>query len=145
METTETNSLEYYNNVLGRMSFSATTANGRGFLPPFVRGIGHLLYLMGRISDSRARNQTFIETELQATRNHWASIHRPHTAMSESSVRAFDGLADLLDLLIANIASFEDEDKIEAIRGLVNRALFFTATLDRELIGLRDSDAGYDI
>lgn len=131
-----------FTDTIRSIPFAASTPNGRGFLPPMLRGMGHLLYLLGCLADE-AMTVTVEQatTELTAAREHWNA----RTATENVSTATL-GIADLLATAIGEaIREYPDwgEDaRISNLRDLNHRILAFSASLDRELVGLRDSDAG---
>jgi hypothetical protein len=120
----------------------ALTDNGRGFLPPLFRAYGHILYLSGRQAESPTRKPTDAEVleELTHGMEHLNII--PMVNISQTSI---DKLKETQT--IWKTAMTEFKDWTPAVREtnftkLANFIISALVRLDRELLGLRDSDIG---
>lgn len=135
-----------FTTVLAGLPFSPATENGRGFLPPIMRTTGHFLYLLGRLSDTPTRRPTDnqISEELSSIQSHMAEFTIP-TYLSEQATSHVSLFKNLCDMLIENLIGWDSETRILNLRSLSNRIIQLTASLDREILGLRDSDAGQSL
>ena len=129
---------------LARLPVHTRQANATGFLPPFTRMAGHLLFVLADcateeghrvLTDDEALN------ELQHAKDHWAA-RRTDTPLSTATTEVLGHLDSALTSAIAEFAGWDRDTKIRNLRDLGNRVASLTAVLDRELIGFRDSDAG---
>lgn len=125
-----------------KLPYSPQTPNGRGFLPPFLRAVGHLLYGLGRVTDSKEKDKfDFLKVEIKDAVEHFSSLE----VNSAFSVKAKENLVGLTEALEAYQREYEgwaEEERLSNMRNLVNKALGIASALDRELIGIRNSDPG---
>jgi hypothetical protein len=127
---------------LALLPFSASTPNGRGFLPPIVRSLGHILYLVGCIADPTVEvtnDQAIVELGHAST--HWNARTTPANLSTITATYAAN-IHRLIELAIEEYGDWTDETRITNLRNVTNRILQFTAALDREYAGIRDSDPG---
>lgn len=126
-----------------KISFIPQTENGRGFLPPILRISGHFLYLLGRLSDTPTRRPTEnqIRQELDAVSNHLTDFTIP-TFLSQTSKDILYAMLSAQEDLKAEFFSWNEEAQISNLRSLANRLVEVLVLLDREVLGLRDSDSG---
>lgn len=136
-----------------KMLYTPKTSEGRGFLPPFLRGLGHLLYALGIADEELPKTKSAtadkkatdavkkVKDEITAAMGHLDKIE---ITDAFSSV-ARDQLVVFSSTLGALNKEFEGWDRdaqVNNLTSLVNKAFGITAMLDRELIGLRTSDPG---
>lgn len=129
--------------TISGIPFTPSTSNGRGFLPPLVRLEGHLLYLLGRLTDTPTRRPTDnqIREEFDSIRPHLESFSLPvyFTQATKDRVNNFLTAFNEMD---AEIGDWDYDTKIANLRMLANRGVDLLPVLDREVLGIRDSDAG---
>lgn len=135
-----------FSDSIATLPFTPTTDHGRGFLPPFMRAGGHLLYLLGRMTDTPTRRPTDnqIKEELDSLNRHFENFVVPDY-MSEASKTHVSNFTLALADLNSEIEGWDLDTKIANILQLSNRLMQFMAFLDREALGLRDSDAGQEL
>lgn len=123
----------------------AKTADAKGFLPPFIRGMGHLLYLLADTAATEPKlTIAEVEEELKDAEAHWTNFNGKDVL----STPARDQLGLLNTAITEALVEWEGWDaatRTRNMRDLVNRAVGFSVTLDRELLGLTDSDAGHNL
>lgn len=122
--------------------YAARTPQSSGFLPPLVRGMNHIINLLTCLADD---NVTVTEdeavVELQAAREHWNARVTTEAVSTVSTERAV-ALGTALDEAIAEYGGWNADTRLGNLRDLTHRILQYCADLDRELIGIRTSDAG---
>lgn len=127
------------------MPVHARTAEAKGFLPPFLRAMGHMLYLLADTAADEPKI-TVDEAGLEITH---AFQHLQNLAGTDVlSTAARDHLATLQQALTDATVEWGDWDaktRTKNMRDLVNRAVAISVPLDRELLGLPDSDAGLQL
>ncbi len=132
-------------NILA-LPFNPTTENGKGFLPALMRASGHFLYLLGRLSDTPTRRPTDIQIreEIDSIKLHLTDFEVPDflSEQAKTYVGAFSNSFTSLD---TEIAEWDSDTRIANLRSLANRTIQLTAFLDREILGMRDSDPGQSL
>lgn len=135
-----------FSEEIAALPFSPSTEHGRGFFPPFMRAGGHLLYLLGRLTDTPTRRPTDnqIRQELDSLKLHFQNFVVPEhmSAQARTNVEAYQRAFNALD---TEIEGWDMEAKVANILMLSNRLMQLMAFLDREALGLRDSDAGQEL
>jgi len=135
-----------FSDALGGIPYNPTTTNGSGLLPVYLRTLNHLVFLLSSLA-----GENIIITDEEALRElldaktHWGerSGLPPISTTASETLDAFGGL---LDAAYAEYTSWPDiETKTTNVRDLVNRASALGAVLDREFIGIRQSDPGYSL
>lgn len=131
-----------FTETLARLPHTATTPNGRGFLPPLIRAMGHILYLRGCIADPDVTVTTDNAlTELNAALEHWRSrVNTP--GLSTTTTTYATDIEQLLVDAIYEYHGWTEEARGENIRAIADRLAQFCTAMDREYAGIRDSDAG---
>lgn len=128
------------------LPMQAREQNASGLLPPIVRAMGHVSYLAACLfdADQLVPDDAAI-TELEAARDHWNVIDTT-AVLSPPAREALTnyGLA-ISDAINEYISWGTREARLGHIRNLANRAAGLTVQLDRELAGLRGSDAGISL
>ena len=135
-----------FSETISQLPFTPATDHGRGFLPPFMRAGGHLLYLLGRLTDTPTRRPTDnqIRQELDSMNLHFTSFVVPEY-MSEQARTHVSNFQSALTALNTEIEEWDMDTKVSNLLQLSNRLLQLMAFLDREALGLRDSDAGQEL
>jgi len=141
-----------------KLLYAPKTSEGKGFLPPFLRALTHVTYALGISEDelpkikngSATEDKKIKETmakvkdELTAAYSHFEKVEVTDAFSSEAQTQ----LITYKKVLNAAMAEFEDWDrdtKITNLTSLVHKLVGISAMLDRELIGLRDSDPGSNL
>ncbi len=135
-----------FTDTITAVPFTPSTVAGRGFLPILTRIGGHFLYLLGRLSDTATRRPTDnqIREEFDSIKPHIESFILPDylTQRSKDRVNAFFTAFHEMD---AEIGEWDLDTRIENVRMMANRATELMACLDREVLGIRDSDSGQSL
>lgn len=130
--------------TLNQIPFSTTSTMATGFLPPLLRSMSHIFYLLGAlanedvpVSDDEARE------ELTAAFDHWAARnHDADQSLSSATVDLCGRLETLIADTFAEYEGWDSDTKIANITSVAHRCLGIGAILDRELIGITGSDPG---
>lgn len=135
-----------FEEAISEISFAPSTENGAGLLPPLTRTAGHLLYLLGRLSDTPTRRPTDnqIREEIDSTKIHLTNLTIPDY-LSTSTKDILDKWMRASEALFEQIATWEMETRIQNLRALCNRTIQLMVVLDRETLGLTESDAGQSL
>lgn len=135
------NATETFTSVVDSFPYAPTTDEGRGFLPILSRASGHILYLVARYSEkSKPTNVKALE-ELNEAKAHWDYLVIDNS-LSEKAKGEIGIITNALNLAISEISSWESKDAELNLSKLANRITQLMANLDREVLGLRESDAG---
>lgn len=129
--------------LISAMPFTTRQANATGILPPILRSMAHLLYLAAALSDEATPVETAeAEAELDHAQEHWNAT----TVTDVVSSATNQAIANFGLAIAAARTEYTGwatrEVQSRNIRDLANRAIGLTVILDRELLGLRDSEAG---
>jgi hypothetical protein len=135
-----------FSEILTSLPFTPATTQGRGFFGPLNRTTGHFLYLLGRTSDTISRRPTDnqITEELNALSEHLSEFVVP----DYMSQRAKDYVATFLEgvqNIRDNFLSWDEETRINNLRSFCNRISQIHVFLDREVLGIPNSDAGQSL
>ena len=128
--------------TIASMPFNPTSEKGTGFLPPLLRGIHHLMFLMACIADEEVTvNDADAVAELLEAHGHLEAITIAPSISTDTAARTA--------VLRQAVIEFRDEytgltavERTDILRDLVHRSFQFAADLDRELTGTRQSDPG---
>lgn len=131
-----------FTDTIATIPFAPTQQAATGFLPPLVRGMGHVLYLLGCEADEAVTVTPEQATaELTAAREHWNARSETNNVSSLARERSTTlGLA--ISEALNEYTGWTPDQRTSNLRDLSNRIVAYTAELDRELIGLTGSDAG---
>lgn len=132
--------------TIATIPFNPATEEGKGFLPTFFRAGGHLLYLVGRLYDTPTRRPTDnqVEQEFEAMTRHLAEITVPDFMSEQAKTYVTNFLASFNSLKEEYFA-WEEQARKDNLVMLANRGIQIASFLDREILGLRDSDPGQSI
>lgn len=136
--------------VLATIPFAPTQADAKGFLPPLVRALGHMTYVLADCAAAetdatkRILDDPRALTELKHAAAHWKASNA-NDALTATTATAIANLGKALDAAIKEYPDWTNPDRIRNLRDLGNRAAAISAILDRELVGLKDSDAGFSL
>lgn len=124
------------------LPYAARTQQGAGFVPPMVRAMGHLLFLAACVNDPDVTvTNEEARTEIGLALEHWIARATPPSVSTASANRAV-AIATAITEARDEYEGWDDNARVNNLRDLTNRILQYCADLDRELTGLRDSDAG---
>ena len=124
------------------LPYVARTPAASGFLPPMLRSMGHVLYLVGCIAD-----EAVVVTdedalgELRHAQEHWRARNETPAASTAAHDQARI-IATCLTEAIAEYPEWTQDQRVQNLRDLGNRFVAHCAFLDRELVGITDSDPG---
>jgi hypothetical protein len=121
--------------------WAPTTAQGRGFLPPIFRAASHVTYLLARHIEGAQIEEAEYLSELKEAKTHW-DARNSVKSISTATIAIADRISLALENCLVEIPEWDKETKTKNLRDLVNRIAAFTAHLDREFTGARDSDPG---
>jgi len=140
------NTTEIFRKFSTDMPYSPITDHGRGFLPVFVRSIGHILYLVGRYDDTAKSKPTSTKAkeELHGAITHWQQLNL-NIGFSAKATEQINMIREILDVASAHIDNWTAKESLENLQIIANRMVQLAANLDREVLGLRDSDAGFNL
>lgn len=131
-----------FTDTLATLPFTPQTPNGSGFFPPMLRAMGHVLYLTACLADENIEvTDEQAGTELSAAITHWGERTGTENVSTDATTQA-DRIASLLFEAREEFSGWPEADKLNNIRGIAQRIVGYAAFLDRELVGLRDSDPG---
>lgn len=131
--------------TIEKIEYRPTSQQGTGFLPPIVRGSLHVLFLMAAINDEKIEvSQEDAITELTAARDHFNS-RMFVTSVSGVTLGKVDTLAMAIEEAITEYKDWDDKVRTKNLQDLSNRIVQVASDLDRELIGIRESDPGTQI
>ena len=131
-----------FNDTIQGLTFNGRTPNGTGFLPPRWRAMGHVIHLMGMLNEENVEvTEGDAIAELQEANTHWASALDTE-AVSTATRDYARGVGTAIFEAIEEYPGWTEEQRINNLRNLDQRMAQFTALLDRELVGIRDSDPG---
>jgi hypothetical protein len=130
---------------IARIPFTPRGTDAAGFLAPMFATIGHLMLVLEATAEETI---TLPDEELRGELEH-ASLHWNAINAGEAlSTPAAGTIADFGAALQSANTEFDDWDeatRLRNIRDLANRSRALATILDRELVGLRDSDPGYTL
>lgn len=129
-----------------RIPFNASTDNGRGFIGPLIRLSGHLLYILGNLHNTPSRRPTDaqIRTEMDAMLRHFEGFNVPNYLSTAAKTR-LDQYIESVNLMNTEIETWDHDTRVANVRALSNRTAEIAVFLDKEILGITDSDAGQDI
>jgi hypothetical protein len=143
-----------FNDLNTKMIYSPKTSEGKGFLPPLLRAIGHLLYALGIADDDLPKKATtaadkktaaevitMVKEEITSSIKHFekVEISDNFSTIAKDQLVVFN---QALNALAKEFDGWDRDTQINNLTSLVNKVMGISAMLDRELIGLRDSDPG---
>lgn len=122
--------------------FTPETQTGRGFLPPLLRGLNHILFLLACLADDtiEVTNEQAIN-ELTQAQDHWNAIEFT-TNLSTAATAYVGAFQQTLRTIITDYHGWTNDVAISNLRDFTHRSMALAAFLDRELIGITNSDPG---
>ena len=132
-----------FEEAIATIPFTPSTEQGRGYLPPFMRAGGHLLYLLGRLSDTPTRRPTDnqVRSELDSLKLHFDNFIVPDY-MSNRAKELTQNWRNAFDALDTEILGWEQDTRITNLQMLENRLMAVVSFMDREILGIQNSDPG---
>lgn len=131
--------------AIAALPHHAAQPQATGFLPPLLRAQGHLMLVLVQVADEEATpNEDELLTELKDAKEHWDAANSGD-ALSDATAAAITGYSAALASAIEEFPGWESKDRIKNVRDLASRAASLAVVLDRELVGLTTSDAGYNL
>lgn len=130
---------------IARIPYTPRGTDAAGFLAPIFRAMGHLLMVLNITADEELREQTDDEillTELRDAHAHWTAVNAEQ-ALSTATGATVGAFGNAIASAIDEFPTWDETTRVRNIRDLLNRSAGLAAILDRELVGLRDSDPGY--
>lgn len=128
--------------TLHTLPFTPRTTHASGFLPPLLRAIGHILYALGCLADETVpKTDEEILNELRHARTHW-DARTDTEAISTTTRDRATAISQAISEAIEEYPEWDTETRTANIRDFAHRLIQYSADLDRELVGLRDSDPG---
>jgi hypothetical protein len=130
---------------IARIPYNPRGTDAAGFLAPMFRTVGHLLMALNATADETLREHTNDEeilTELRDARTHWDAVNW-NEALSTATATTVTAFGGALGSAAEEFPNWDEQTRIRNIRDLANRSAAIASVLDRELVGLRDSDPGY--
>ena len=130
-------STDTFETVLTRLPYTANTERGRGFLPPLARSVSHVLNIFSSPDDG--------VDELSEANLHLSQITGLDNRFSEGARVYMADLTEALRTAQVEYPTWEGDTRTTNLRNLANRMVGVLAMLDREVLGITDSDAGYNL
>ena len=130
-----------FETTLNRLPFTATTENGRGFLPPYLRGMSHLLYLLGRAEDNARTTEQFYIDELDQSLLHWNECATTN-AFTDAASTHLRNFKRAVNDYRNEFQGWARAERLSRLQDLIHRGIQLGAVMDRELAGISNSDPG---
>lgn len=129
---------------LAAIPYAPKETQAKGFLPPIARAIGHTIFVLEAIAAEREIPAEEMKGELTHAQEHWHAINHGG-AISATTIAAIENIGKAFDSAVTEFDAWNKDQRVRNLRDLYNRVAAYTATLDRELLGLRDSDPGHQL
>lgn len=134
---------------LATLPYDAREQEAKGFLPPIARATGHLLFVLTDSAIDAAGGTRVLQDEealgeLTHAQAHWRQITGTEV-ISAAAATHITNYGRAIDAAIAEFADWTADQRRDNLRDLANRGAGLMAALDRELVGLRNSDPGFAI
>lgn len=124
------------------LPFTPRTPLASGFVPPMLRASFHILLLLSYHAEEKLEvTDEEALRELGHARDHWIAKATPPSISSGAAARALT-IGTAIEEASAEWSQWTPEQRTTNLRDLSNRILQNAADLDRELVGIRDSDPG---
>lgn len=135
--------------ISAEIGYNPKTSEGTGFLPPLLRTLAHLAYALGITEDvPKDANATVLkevadktQQEIKDAMTHLdkVEISENFSSIAQTQLKTF---SKALAALNAEFSGWDRDTQVANLTTLIHRSFGISAMLDRELIGLRNSDAG---
>lgn len=128
--------------TIRNIPFTPRQGEASGFLPPMVRAMGHVLYVLGCISDDAVpKTDEECLAELRAAQVHW-NARIGTTAVSTAIGTTATNISTAFGECVEEFPGWNADTRQTNLRDLTHRIVQYSADLDRELVGVRDSNPG---
>lgn len=126
-----------FTTVLSTIPYTPAQTTAKGLLPSMVRSMGHVLYLVGEMSDKdRTINDAEIQTQLDHAAEHLdASVVLEANALSTTAKEHIVAYCTAIGHAKDSAVYWPQDDRVRLLRDLANRAAGLAAFLDREFTG----------
>lgn len=123
----------------------ARTADAKGFLPPYFRAMGHMLHLL---ADSASTTPVITvdeaATEIADSIVHLEALNHGDV-LSSAIIDNINTIKQALSEANAEWDGWDATTRTRNMRDLLSRMVGLAVPLDRELLGLTESDAGLNL
>lgn len=136
-----------------QMVYNPKTSEGSGFLPPLLRSLTHITYALGIAEDELPKTSTTsktnevmkkVQAEIEAAIGHFDKVEI-NDAFSQTATEQLKIFHKTLNALNKEFGDWDRDTQITNLTSLINKLLGVGAMLDRELLGMRDSDPGSNL
>lgn len=125
-----------------QLPYAPRAQAARGFVPPMLRAMGHILFLTACLADENvAVTDEEALTELRHAAEHW-NARTETDAVSTATNQSSALIGVTIGEAITEYEGWDEAHRVQNLRDLANRIMGYTATLDRELVGITESDPG---
>lgn len=140
---------ETFATLSGKIVYNPKTSEGSGFIPPLLRALTHLGYALGILEDipkdasATAKKEVADKTQ-QEIKDCLTHLDKVEISDNFSSIaqEQLKTLSKAVNALNTEFAGWDRDTQISNLTNIIHRSFGITAMLDRELIGLRNSDPG---
>lgn len=130
---------------LAALPFRATQPDAKGFVPPLLRASCHLVFATAGSFKPDMVTTDEVLTELKEAKAFCDGINIDTEALSTAAKDHITGIRALLTSAVGEYAGWDERARTDNLREILNRAVYTGVLLDRELVGLTDSDAGHKL
>ncbi len=128
-----------FTTVLSAIPYAPAQTTAKGLLPSMVRSMGHVLYLVGELSDEK-RTPKIDDAEIQLQLDHAAehldaSVVLEANALSAAAKEHIVAYCTAIGHAKDSAVHWPEGDRIRLLRDLANRSAGLAAFLDREFTG----------
>jgi hypothetical protein len=128
---------------IAAVPYDPTGPNASGFLAPVLRASGHLLFALAAHSDpDTTLSDEEILGEIQHAKGHWDAIYHG-AALSVAADIKVQAFGDALQSALEEFEGWDETIRSSNLRQLADGIVGLGALLDRELVGLTNSQPGY--
>jgi len=130
---------------IAALPFAPAQPEAVGLLPPIARTLGHLMFVLEHVAAERnALTEDELLAELTHARSHWDAINT-NEALSFATTAELNKVGAAIRSAAREYGGWDRDNRIRNLRDLSNRIVGFTVALDRELVGSRVSDPGFNL
>jgi hypothetical protein len=135
---------------LTKIPYNPRIPEATGFLPPIARATGHVMLALAVVASEvegaeRLMSDDDLLVEVNAANGHWAVITTDNETLSTTAKTHIFTYGKALDAVAKEWTTWDHDTRIRNLRDLANRLAALTVLLDRELVGLTTSDAGFNL
>jgi hypothetical protein len=131
--------VEQFQTLIRSLPFTPNTTTSTGLFTPFLRAVGHLLFVLAAINETRCAVLTpeEIATELTHAAEHINVIGDAQKAnLSRAASAHLTAFQQAVNMAATQYATWPETDRTGHLRDLTNRAAGIATYFDRELAGL---------